>query len=168
VATGVGSINPTTTVITQARGSTTTTTATMATTAGSNTFTATAAGTGTPVTFTATGTAGAATQLTIHAGDMQVALAGTAVAIPPSVLLTDAFSNPVSGVPVTFAATSGGSTVDPTTPVTTKPDGIAAVTSWTLGAASGSNTLTATAPGVSSLTFTATVPPVADPTQLPV
>ena len=166
VASGNGLVNPTTAVITDANGIAAVTSWTLGTTAGPNTLTA--AGTGKSVTFAATGTAGDATQVTIHAGDMQVALAGTAVAIPPSVLLTDAFSNPVSGVPVTFAATSGGSTVDPTTPVTTKPDGVAAVTSWTLGAASGSNTLTATAPGVSSLTFTATVPPVADPTQLPV
>jgi adhesin/invasin len=115
-----------------------------------NTLTATATGlTGSPVTFTASATAGAATQIAINAGDGQVATAGTAVATPPSVIVQDAFDNPVAGVAVTFAVLSGGGTVDPTSPVMTNASGIAAVTSWTLGATPGTNELTATASGLS-------------------
>src|SRR5207247_371767 len=55
------------------------------------------------------------------------------------------------------AVTSGGGTVTPTT-VSTNGSGIAAVTSWTLGGTAGTNTLTATAAGLtgSPVTFTAT------------
>jgi len=75
------------------------------TTAGANTLTATSAGlTGSPVTFTATGTAGAATQIALNAGNAQSATVGTAVATPPSVIVRDAQNNPVSGVSVTFAS----------------------------------------------------------------
>src|SRR5439155_491853 len=134
---------------------------TLSTTAGPDTLTARAAGSGisgNPVTFTATGTAGAATQIAITGGDGQTATAGTAVQVAPSVIVRDVNGNPVGGVSVTFAVASGGGTVVPTTPVTTESNGIAAVTSWTLGPTAGSNTLTATATGLtgSPATFTAT------------
>src|SRR5439155_9326893 len=76
----------------------------------------------------------------------------------PSVIVREANGNPVAGVSVTFAVASCGGTVSPTTPVTTGANGIAAVTSWTLGPTVGPNSLTATAsrlPG-SPETFTAT------------
>src|SRR5207249_4574721 len=128
-------------------------------TAGPNTLTASATGlTGSPVTFSASGTAGPATQIALNAGNSQTAPAGTAVATPPSVLVRDQFNNPVGGVAVTFAVASGNGSVDPTTAVTTNGSGIAVVTSWTLGPSAGTNTLTATAPGLtgSPVTFTAT------------
>jgi len=82
----------------------------------------------------------------------------TPVPTAPSVIVRDANGNPVAGVSVTFAVASGGGTVAPTSPVTTGANGIAAVTSWTLGTTAGPNTLTATATGLtgSPLTFTAT------------
>ena len=94
----------------------------------------------------------------IQAGGGQSATAGTAVAIPPSVVITDNGGNGIAGINVTFAVATGGGTVVPTTPVATLATGIATATSWTLGATPGTNTLTATAPGVpgSPLTFTAT------------
>src|SRR5204862_1173008 len=98
--------------ITDANGIAATPAWTLGTTAGSNTLTA-SIGTGNPVTFTATATAGAATQLTIHAGDTQSATVGTALATPPAVFVQDQFGNPVAGVAVTFAVTSGGGTVSP-------------------------------------------------------
>src|SRR5207247_2229181 len=119
------------------------------------TLTATA-GTATPVTFTATAIAGAATQLTIHAGDTQAARVGTAVAIPATVIVQDQFGNPVAGLAVTFAVTTGGGTVSPLTAVATDSNGIATVTSWTLGTTAGSNTLTASIGTGSPVTFTAT------------
>ncbi|MCH7490594.1 MAG: Ig-like domain-containing protein, partial [Gemmatimonadetes bacterium] len=112
------------------------------------------------VAVVATATAGSAASIAIDDGDGQAATAGTAVAIPPSVIVTDEFSNPVSGASVTFAVASGGGTVDPTTAVVTDANGIAVVISWILGAVPGSNTLTATAAGGgisgNPVTFTAT------------
>jgi len=100
---------------------------------------------------------GAAAQIVVVGGDGQSATVGSAVGAAPSVRVTDASGNPVVGVSVTFEVASGGGTVDPTAAVVTGADGVAAVTSWTLGATAGSNTLTATASGLtgSPLTFTA-------------
>jgi subtilisin family serine protease len=92
--------------------------------------------------------AGAAALIAARDGSQQTAAAGGAVAIRPSVIVTDADNNRVSGVPVTFQVASGGGTVDPATPVSTNADGIAAVTSWTLGPAQGANTLSATSSGL--------------------
>ena len=119
---------------------------TLGSTAGPNTLTA-ASGTlaGSPLSFTATGTPDIAYSIEINAGDGQSATVGTAVAASPAVIVRDRFDNPVPGVEVTFAVTSGGGTVTPATPVTTDANGIAAATSWTLGTAAGANTLTATA-----------------------
>jgi hypothetical protein len=126
--------------------------------AGSNTLTATAAGlTDSPVTFTATATAGSATQIAINAGDGQSAAVATAVSTLPSVIIKDANDNPISGVSVTFAVASGGGSITGDIAIT-DASGIATVGSWTLGDIAGSNTLTATAAGLtdSPVTFTAT------------
>jgi hypothetical protein len=104
-------------------------------------------------------TAGEPTKLVINNPDNtdnQSAVAGSAVATPPSVLVTDANDNPVAGVEVTFVVESGDGSVNPTTAVTTNANGIAAVTSWTLGTTAGSNTLVASANELSSVTFNAT------------
>jgi len=100
---------------------------------------------------------GAASQIAINAGDNQTATAGTAVATDPSVIVKDAFGNPVSGVSVAFAVASGGGSGTGLTP-TTNSSGIATITSWTLGPTAGSNTLTATKAGLtgSPITFNAT------------
>src|SRR5204863_2352655 len=115
------------------------------------------AGTARPVTFTATAIAGAATQLTIHAGDTQSATVRTEVAIPPTVMVQDQFGNPLAGVAVTFAITSGGGAVSPLTAVPTDANGIASAIAWTLGTTAGANTLTAAAAGTGRpVTFPAT------------
>src|SRR4029077_7829001 len=122
--------------------------------AGPQTMGAKPNGTGAPanlsVTFTATASSAIPVKMVKVAGDGQTATAGTAVATAPAVKLTDATGNPVVGVGVTFQVTGGGGTVVPTTPVATNASGIAAATSWTLGATAGANQLTAgvTAPGV--------------------
>jgi hypothetical protein len=66
-------------------------------------------------------------------------------------------NTPVSGVIVTFVASSGGGTVTGGT-ATTNVNGIATIGSWTLGTTAGSNTLTATTESLtgSPVTFTAT------------
>ncbi len=102
--------------------------------------------------------AGVASTIAVNAGNGQSAVAGSAVATDPSVLVTDANGNPKSGVSVTFAVATGGGTVVPTSAVTTDASGIATVTSWTLGTTAGANSLTATSAGLtgSPVTFTAT------------
>jgi hypothetical protein len=76
--------------------------------------------------------------------------------------VTDASGNPVSGIAVTFAVASGGGTATGTSR-TTDASGVATVGSWTLGAALGANTLTATATGQglagNPATFNATAAP---------
>ncbi len=135
---------------------------TLSPTAGTNTMTA-SSGTlsGGPVTFTATGTAGAASSIAVNAGNGQSATAGSPVATPPSIIVKDVNGNVVTGVAVTFAIGSGGGTVSPAIPVATGTDGVATVTSWTLGPTAGTNTLTATSGTLSGspVTFTATGTP---------
>lgn len=103
-----------------------------------------------------------ATQIAKNGGDGQTATVGAAVATPPSVIVKDANGNGVAGFSVTFEVTSGGGSIAPTTPVTSSASGIAGVTTWTLGPTSGSNSLTATAPGLagSPIAFSATGEPL--------
>ena len=158
IASGGGALGGTATATTNTAGAATFTNLSIAGTVGPRTL-----GFGTPGLSGATSaavslTAGPATQIAAHSVVTQSATAGTAVANPPSVLVTDASANPVSGVSVTFAVASGDGTVNPATPVATGADGIAAVVSWTLGPTAGANTLSANAAGLagSSVTFTAT------------
>lgn len=84
----------------------------------------------------------------------------TAVSAPPSVRVRDANGNAVPGVDVTFAVTAGGGVIVPSSgsTVTTDASGVATLTSWTVGAALGTNTVTAAVAGLkgSPVTFTAT------------
>src|SRR5205823_236072 len=127
------------------------------------TLTATGAGSATSAAFNIT--AGTAATITINAGDGQTATVGTPVPIPPSVIVRDQFGNPVLSVDVTFAPAPGSGTVEPTGSIATGADGIAAVTSWTLGPLAGPNFLTATAPAIgvigNQVRFTATGTPAA-------
>ncbi len=130
----------------------------LGTAAGANTLTATSAGlTGSPVVFTATGTPGPASKMSMNAGNAQTVHVGTPVTLPPSVLVTDAYNNPVPGVAVAFTVVSGGGSITGAA-ATTDAAGIAAAGSWTLGTTAGGNTLTAAKAGLSGspVTFTAT------------
>ena len=94
--------------------------------------------------------------IAVSAGNNQTAAVSTAVATAPAAVASDAYGNPVSSVTITFAVTAGAGVVAPLT-VSTDASGIATLTSWTLGAVAGSNTMTATLPGPgASVTFTAT------------
>ncbi len=120
---------------------------TLGATGGANALTATVTNTGVagnPVVFSATGLG--ASQVVSQAGTGQTAPAGTAVPVLPAVLVTDQNGNPLQGISVTFAVTSGGGSVTGGT-VTTGSNGVATVGGWTLGAAGGANTLTATVTG---------------------
>jgi hypothetical protein len=116
---------------------------------------ATATGVG-DLQFSANAVAGPASAAVAAAGNNQTAALGSAVSVAPRVRVSDAFGNPVAGVGVQFSVTSGGGSVAGGAQ-TTDSNGTAAVNGWTLGAAAGANTLTATFPGtaVAPVVFTA-------------
>jgi len=153
VTAGGGTI-ATTTATTGANGQASAGTWTLGAVAGPNTVTATVAGLSS-VQFNATGAARTATTVTAQSPTTQTGTAGAAVASPPSVRVNDQTGAPMAGVPVTFAVTAGGGTLVGAN-ATTNANGIATVTSWTLGAAAGTNTVTATVAGLAPVTFTAT------------
>src|SRR5207302_24048 len=127
---------------------------TLSATAGSNTLTATSGSlTGSPVTFTATGTAGPAATMAKSSGDNLTGQVATRLQTPHIVLVSDANGNPVAGVTVTWAAASGGGSVNPPTSAS-DGRGIAATT-WALGTAAGTQTVQATGAG-SPVPFSAT------------
>lgn len=152
---GGGSITPSS--ITNASGIASATRV-FGTAAGPQGASATVAGlVGSPVSFSATATHGVATTIVKVTGDNQSAVAASPVGIPPTAKVTDAYTNPVAGVGVTFAVTAGGGSVNPTSAITTDGSGNATVTTWTLGPSAGTNnnTLTASATGTSSAAFVA-------------
>jgi Big-like domain-containing protein len=100
-------------------------------------------------------TAASPQTIAINAGDAQTKVEGTILGvtvgtIAPSVIIKDAYGNPVSGVGVTFAVASGGGSATGTSQVT-NASGIATVGGWTIVA--GANTLTASAPSMGPLAF---------------
>jgi VCBS repeat-containing protein len=134
--------------------------------AGQQRVKATVSGDGIPagllVSFNATAVSGAGAMLVVVGGDNQTAAVGSAVPESLVVRVTDALSNPVSGVDVSWTVGGGGS-VSPTT-VTSDANGLAA-TQRVLGNASGTQTADASVPGLTPVTFTQTAQP-ANPTAL--
>ncbi len=96
--------------------------------------------------------AGAAALLLKEAGDAQVGIAGSTLADSLVVLVVDGQSNPVSGVPVAFAAQNGGS-VSPAS-VVTNADGLARA-AWTLGASPGAQVVNVTSGALAGIAFDA-------------
>ena len=142
------------TASTNANGIASVTKWTLGTTAGANTLTA-QSGVLTPVTFTATGLPGAASVLVKSSADPQNAVVGAAVAAAPSVTVKDANGNGIAGVAVTFAVTAGGGSVTGATQQSSAT-GVATMGSWTLGTVVGPNTVTASATGLPSVSFSTT------------
>jgi hypothetical protein len=99
---------------------------------------------------------GSASVLALNSGNNQVGAAGTQLANPLSVLVTDNIGNPVTGITVTWAVSSGGGSVGNVSTVS-NGSGVA-TTSATLGTTGGLNTFTATVAGLtgSPVTFSAT------------
>ena len=78
-----------------------------------------------------------------YSGDAQVGPAGWPVNYRPIIRVTDSVGTAINGATVTFAVSAGGGSATGTS-TTTDPNGIAQVGSWTLGAAPGINSMTAT------------------------
>jgi hypothetical protein len=127
---------------------------TLGTRAGLNKLRATLNGTSVSVTFDAQGLAADAVSMRDFQGNGQSAAPGTAVAIAPAVLVTDAHDNPVPNVAVTFAVTAGGGSVTGAL-ATTNISGVAVAGAWILGA-HGANSLSASSPGLGTVSFQAT------------
>ncbi|MBI4545257.1 MAG: PQQ-binding-like beta-propeller repeat protein [Gemmatimonadetes bacterium] len=129
---------------------------TLGTTPITNTATASAAGlSGSPVTFTASARAGAPAQLTKVRGDTQMGAVNGALTDSLVVRATDSFGNAVAGAAVSWAATAGGGSVSPASSSTDASG--QAKTRWTLGTGV-TQTATASAAGVTAVTFTAALP----------
>ncbi|HEV2146740.1 MAG TPA: Ig-like domain-containing protein, partial [Longimicrobiaceae bacterium] len=121
--------------------------------AGANAATATVTGAG-PVSFAATATPAGAAAISKAGGDGQTAPAGSVLPAPLTVKVTDAGGNAVPGAAVSWSVGSGGGSLSPASSVT-DASGQASAT-WTLGAAAGANTATASVGGLAAVTFGAT------------
>src|SRR5882724_190330 len=123
---------------------------------GVNHLVASASGANT-ITFTATATLGAGARMVVHAGNNQTTPAGTAVAVPPAVRITDASGNPIQGVRPSWAGVQGGGSFASGTP-TSGADGVSALGYWIPCCSSGTYIIRATVPGIVDTSyFTATV-----------
>jgi len=107
-----------------------------------------------PVVFTATATTAPPAKLFIVAGAGQTGTVATQLPSDLVVKVTDAVDGPKSGVPVTFAVISGGGSLSAGSALT-DANGKAAV-KWTLGTASGAQSVLASVSGVTPVTITAT------------
>jgi alpha-tubulin suppressor-like RCC1 family protein len=76
------------------------------------------------------------------AGDAQTGLILSPLPVSPSVRVVDSLGNPRPGVPVTFTPTSGGTVT--TMVVSTDASGLASPGTWTLGDATGNQSLVVT------------------------
>ncbi len=107
------------------------------------------------VDFSATANPDVPAALMLVGGDMQTGLVSQLLANPIEVKVEDQFGNGVSNQPVTFALPTGVGSLGSTN-ANTGANGLA-MTTWTLGPATGTQTATATALGLtgSPITFTA-------------
>jgi hypothetical protein len=97
-----------------------------------------------------------------YTGTNQIAKGGTAVPIPPSVQLTNATGNPISGITIVFHSLTAGAVLADSTGVTTS-NGVVTIGSWRLGQNAGVYVLQASISGAGlpdiSTTFRATATP---------
>jgi hypothetical protein len=93
--------------------------------------------------------------LQIVEGNGLIGTAGKAVAVLPSVRVVNSAGLTVQGAPVTFSIVSGGGTITGAEQLT-GATGVATVGSWTLGAATGVNTLSARVGSLPPVIFTVT------------
>jgi glucose/arabinose dehydrogenase len=117
--------------------------------------TATASGGSLPVVrFTATPRLPAGATVSRDGDSPLTAVAGSAIAEPIAVRVRLADGHPVRGASVAWTTGSGSGTVSDATSITDEEG--RALTRWTLGTSSGSQSLTVTATGIAPLSITAT------------
>lgn len=117
--------------------------------AGPQSLSASSPGLATGLSSTYSLASGPATAIVRVAGLSQLGIAGSQAFVRPTVRVTDAGGNGISGATVTFSVTGGGGSASGTT-VTTDANGLAAVGAWTLGATPGSNGLQASSGGITA------------------
>jgi hypothetical protein len=110
-----------------------------------------------PVVFAALGVAGPVSSLRLHAGAGQTAEPGEALPVTPAVRAADTYDNPVSGAPVEFTLTGGGSITRAS--MLTDAHGMADAGTWELGPYAGPSALTATVAGLEPVTVSALAEP---------
>jgi hypothetical protein len=93
--------------------------------------------------------------LIVVSGEGQTGTVGTTLTAPLVVAVVQAGETPIPNLPVTFTVTAGQGALAPSQPVLTDTQGRAAVT-LTLGTQAGVQQVTATAPGLTPVTFTVT------------
>jgi adhesin/invasin len=108
-----------------------------------------------PIIFTATATMPTDAEMVETAGNNQEGPVGRLVPIAPTVAVRNAAGDGVPGLVVTFTVSSGGGSVVGSRQVT-DGTGTAMVGGWFLGPLPGPNTITASSPGLGSVTFSAT------------
>ena len=147
---GNGSLTGAPTV--SAAGTTTVGTWRIGTTVGTNTVSVSIPGAAhvTARSWSVTGLAGPAAAMLVIAGSNQTALAGAAVTTAPRARVTDAFANPLAGLPVTWTVTAGGGTLGGAATVNTDANGFVDAPTWTLGRRGGTQALTASHNAVSA------------------
>lgn len=124
---------------------------------GTNTLTALVVANGVtsnPVTFTANGTAGAAASIAAQTATSVTGAVGSLVTPVPSIRVVDSNGNPVAGVNVTFAASTGSTVVGGSK--TTNLQGVASPDGWQLGSTIATYTLTASVGSLTPVVFSAT------------
>jgi hypothetical protein len=97
-----------------------------------------------------------ATKIIIYAGDLQVAPKGSALGQALCTNVLDDSGHRMHGVVVTYTVATGGGAMGDPASAPTDAAGISTSGTWTLGPGTGTQTVTASSPGVPSITFTAT------------
>jgi hypothetical protein len=127
---------------------------TTGTTAGSVSVTASTSGLA-PVTFNTTVVAGPPAAMAIYAGNNQTVKAGKSTAKELQVLIEDQYANVVKGAQVTYSDGGAGGSFAPN-PAATTGKGIAS-SRYTASSQTGTVTVNASSPGVTSVLFTVNV-----------
>lgn len=104
--------------------------------------------------------AGSPTQLTAVTSTSLTGTVGVALATLPRVVVRDVTGNPVAGVTITFALSTDGGTISPTS-VTTDANGEAALSNWVLPTKTGTVMVVASASAIpnASVTFSVMAQP---------
>jgi len=97
--------------------------------------------------FTAIALPDAPVGIEMHAGNKQIALAGTGVRVPPAVRVIDRFANGVPGIAVVFATGTGPSELQGAETISDSA-GVASVDAWIVGETTEPVSIVATSPVV--------------------